>query len=145
MSDPVGVVGRRPAAPWMRLFCAALINTTSAIRGPARRRSKARAPASPARAGQHAFAQTALDVILLRVAEAAVGPDGALAASKPASAARYLAALASAPQGLPSSYSQAAFQHHQLGRLQRIQHSASGCWMAWFLPIGRSNTTRSFA
>ena len=66
-------------------------------------------------------------------------------AVKPASAAMYLAAFASAPQSFFWSYFQAARIAISQAASSSIHDCASGCWMAWFWPIGRSKTMRSFA
>src|ERR1700712_2325066 len=55
---------------------------------------------------------------------------------KPASAARYLAALASAPHSRPWSYRLAAFSIIRLADSSSAQFFASGCWVGWFLPGG---------
>ena len=66
-------------------------------------------------------------------------------ALNPASAPRYFAAFACGPHGRPASYSHAAFITISRAASSSIQLSASGCWIAWFCPIGRPKTTRSFA
>src|SRR5690348_17603040 len=60
-------------------------------------------------------------------------------ARKPASAARYFAAFAAGPHGSPRSYCQAADSVISHAASSSIQFLASGCWIAWFLPIGRLN------
>ena len=52
------------------------------------------------------------------------------------------AELASAPQDLPSSYKRPACQTIRSAASSAIQLCASGCWIDWFWPIGRPNTTR---
>src|SRR5581483_6207376 len=69
----------------------------------------------------------------------------ASAAANPASAARYLAVLASSPQGSFRSSSQAALRIMSSAARRRAWASASGKAMPWFFPIGRSKTTRSLA
>ncbi len=53
----------------------------------------------------------------------------------PASAARYFAALAAAPQDMLLSYCQDADMVISQAASSSIQFFASGCWIAWFLPI----------
>jgi hypothetical protein len=51
-----------------------------------------------------------------------------------------LAALAAAPQGMPLSYCQAADITISQAASSSTQFFVSGCWIAWFLPIGRLKT-----
>ena len=69
-------------------------------------------------------------------------PAGLTANSSPG---EIFAAFAAAPHERPLSYCQAACCTIRLAASNSIQHRASGCWIAWFWPIGRPNTTRSRA
>jgi hypothetical protein len=53
--------------------------------------------------------------------------------------------LASAPHGSPASNSAAGLVAHQVRRLDLDVGAAIGNCTPWFWPMGRSNTTRSFA
>ena len=67
------------------------------------------------------------------------------AASHDAFAARYFAMFASAPHGLCASNSAQARKRIRFAASTSMYASAIGNCTPWFLPIGRSNTTRSFA
>ena len=66
------------------------------------------------------------------------------AASKPASAHRYLAVLASRATGLAVVVQPGRLAQHQLGGVQAAPTSPpAGTGCPWFMPIGRPNTSRS--
>ena len=66
----------------------------------------------------------------------------ALAASHAASAARYLAMLASGPHGWPASKSAAALSRMSAAASTAVCALAIGNCTPWFAPIGRPKTTR---
>ena len=67
------------------------------------------------------------------------------AASHDAFAARYFAMFACAPHGWSASNSSQALKRIRLAASTSMYASAIGNCTPWFLPIGRSNTMRSFA
>ena len=67
------------------------------------------------------------------------------AACQEASDASSFAMLASVPQGMPASNSDAALRTIRLAASVSTWLRAMGNWMPWLAPMGRPNTSRSFA